>query len=65
MRNKMYMVLYPSGMSDRYEASFTSDVLKASDSLQDKGVTVYSLDGLTQIRDIQITYKEIPVVELT
>lgn len=61
----MYMILFPqkgmcSGNTDGiYQSLFTDDLHRVSGALREPGVSVYKLDGLTRITQVEITYQEI------
>lgn len=65
----MYLILYPetSSMmrmntvvnSTEFNSIFTTDMNRVSKALESKDVQVYSLNRMTRIRDVKVTYEEV------
>jgi len=60
----MYMVLYPStpgsgNTEELYNVLYTTDTHNVSKALTKVGVRVFRIDDLTEIKEIEISYKEV------
>lgn len=63
----MYLILYPSrpfGESEIqpaqfFQSAFTTDMHNVVEALKNKEAEVYSLQGMTRIRDMKVTYEEV------
>ncbi len=62
----MYLILHEEkgmchSLHTNYQAIYTSDLHGVSESLmRDPSVIIYKLDSLTEIKDVEVSYKEIP-----
>ena len=64
----MYLILFPDtsnimrgsmAVSTEFNSIFTTDMNRVSKALENKDVQVYSLNRMTRIRDVKVTYEEV------
>ncbi len=63
----MYLILFPTARQfcqekpdqTLFESLFTTDMHRVSEALKIDSAQVYSLTGMTRIRDVKVTYEEI------
>lgn len=61
----MYLILFPNTSmlrtnNNTWEHVFTQDMYRVSQALNQPEVKVFKLDGLTEIKEIEVTFQEIP-----
>jgi hypothetical protein len=61
----MYLILFPhqgisSSHTNTFEAIYTKDMHRVSEALKLPNIKVFKLDSLVEIKEIEVTYQEIP-----